>query len=163
MHCVQETKFSWRKSLTCPECAQLCFVYCSAHETCAERFFLHYSVAFCSPYIHGRKKRKNTLNMRFSVYFPYLCRESSNQALHLRKPTSAKLRIMHKKGSFHDTPLQLVHNVRRFSSCAIRRHGPYSTKAKNMVINTVSVRLSGKRTTNQVGLLRVPTVNKVTH
>ena len=72
---AQETKFSWHKSLNCPECAQLSLVYCSVQETCAEVFLLHCSVAFCSPYIPGRKKIINTINMTFSVYFPYLCAE----------------------------------------------------------------------------------------
>ena len=44
------------KCLNYPECAQLCVVYCSVHETCAKRFFLRNSVAFCSAYIPGRKK-----------------------------------------------------------------------------------------------------------
>ena len=83
-------KFSWHKSLKCPECAKQC-VYCSVPETCAERFFLHYRVAFSSPYIPGRRKTKNTLNMTFSVYFPYLCATLSIQDSHLRKSTVSKV------------------------------------------------------------------------
>ena len=64
---------NWHKSLDCPECAQLSLVYCSEHESCAERFTLHNKVAFCSSDIPGIKKTKNTLNMTFSVYIPYLC------------------------------------------------------------------------------------------
>ena len=61
MHYAQEKKFSWHKSLTCPEYAQLSLVSSSLHEACGEEFLLHDSVAFCSPYIQGRKKTKNTL------------------------------------------------------------------------------------------------------
>ena len=76
MNTLRKAKlFPWYKSLNSPECAQLSLVYCSVHETIAERLFLHYCVAFCSPYISGRKNTKNTLNMRFSVYFPYLWAE----------------------------------------------------------------------------------------
>ena len=66
--------FIRKKGLTCPECAQLSFVYC-VQETCGERFILHYSVTFCSTYINDSKETKNTLNMTSSVYFPYLCAE----------------------------------------------------------------------------------------
>ena len=48
---AQETKISWHKSLTCPECAKLGLVYGSVQETYAERFLLHYCVEFCSPCI----------------------------------------------------------------------------------------------------------------
>ena len=41
--------------------------------------FVHYSVAFSSPYIPDKKRTKNTLNMTFSVYFPYLCAEVVQQ------------------------------------------------------------------------------------
>ena len=58
--CAQETEFSWHKSLTCPEYAQLSFVYSSVHETCAQRFLLHDTVACRSPYNDGRRKTKNT-------------------------------------------------------------------------------------------------------
>ena len=58
----------------------------------------------------------------------------------------SKLRIMHNKWRFHDTPVQLVQNVHRSASCAIGQlllyySGlcPYSTKAKNIVKSTVSV------------------------
>ena len=57
-----------------------------------------------------------------------------------------KLLIMHKKWRFHDTPVKLVENVHRFSSCAIGQvmlHSsaiwPCSTKAKYMVKSMVSV------------------------
>ena len=33
-----------------------------------------------------------------------------------------KLRSIHKKGRFHDTPEQLVQNVHRFASCALGHH-----------------------------------------
>ena len=75
MHYAQETKFSWHKSLTCPEGLQLTLVYCSLHETCEGWFLLHYSVGFGSEYIPGRKKTKNTLNTEavlFSVCFAFL-------------------------------------------------------------------------------------------
>ena len=67
MYYDEKTKFSWHKSLNCPECAQLSLVYCSVNETYKERFILHYSVAFWLPYISGRKKTKNTLNITFFV------------------------------------------------------------------------------------------------
>ena len=63
VHYAQERKMSWHKSLNSPECAQLSLMYCSVHETCAERFLLRYSVAFCSPHIPGKKKTKNTLSI----------------------------------------------------------------------------------------------------
>ena len=78
-NCVQVHAFSWHKVLTCSECAQLSLVYCSVHKTCAERFLLHYSVAFSSPYIPGRKESKNTLNIPFLVKYPYLCGELVQQ------------------------------------------------------------------------------------
>ena len=110
---------NWQKSLNCPECAQLSLVYCSVYETCVERFLLHYSVALCSPYTPGRKKTKNTLNMTFSVYFPYLVLTSPSKICMCVSQLYPKLRIMHKKGHFHDPPVQLVQTLHRFASCAI--------------------------------------------
>ena len=81
-------KFSWYKSLTCPEYVQ--FVFCSVNETYAELFLLHYAVAFCSLYLNGRKKSKSTIYMTFSVNFRTCVENSSNQDLHLRKPTVPK-------------------------------------------------------------------------
>ena len=49
-----------------------------------------------------------------------------------------KLRVIYKKGRFHGTPVQLVQNVHRITSCTIGQVGKYSTKAKNMVKSTVS-------------------------
>ena len=46
----KKTKFSWHKSLNCPECAQLSLVHCSVHETYAKLFLMDYSVAFYSPW-----------------------------------------------------------------------------------------------------------------
>ena len=37
--------------------------------------FVHYSVAFSSPYTRGEREAKNTLNLNFSANFPYLCAE----------------------------------------------------------------------------------------
>ena len=63
-------KFSWHKSLTYPECAELSLVYCSVHETCAERFFLHRSVNV----------------IRFQYTFRTCVHNLSNPDSHLWKP-----------------------------------------------------------------------------
>ena len=110
------------------------------------------------------KKAKNMVRSTVLVLFASLCMCVSQ--------LYQKLRIMDKKGRFHDKPAQLVQNVHRFALSAISPvmlHSsawcPYSTKAKNMVKSTVSVLLAGleKKTSKLDGLLRDPTVSKVTH
>ena len=108
------------QSLNCTACAQLRLVYCSVHETCAERFLLHYSVGFCSPYPYGRKKTKNTLIMTFSVYFPYLCAE-------LVQPRSESPKSNRTQSyalcSINDVSMtHQWNNVHWFDSCVIGRH-----------------------------------------
>ena len=104
----------------CPECAQLRFVCCSIHETYTERFFMHYSVAFCSPYKRGRKKIISTLKNDIYVLLSVpVCKTRPTKICMFANQLYPKLRIMHKKWHFHDTPVQLVQNVHRFSSCAI--------------------------------------------
>ena len=127
MHYTQKTKFSLHKSLICPECAQLSLVSCSVHETCEDRFLQHYSVAFSSPCIPVWRTR-STKNRIFGSQL------------------YQKLRIIYKKGRFHDERVQLFQNVYRFTSCAIGQvilHASvscsYSKKARNMVKSTVSV------------------------
>ena len=115
MHYAQEAKFCCHKSLTCPEYAQLNLVYCSVRETCAERFLLHYSVAFFSPYISRRKKTKNI----FSVKSVPVCRSRPTKICISVCQLYPKLRIMVKKGRFHHTLVQLVQTVHRSASCAI--------------------------------------------
>ena len=73
MLCAEETKFSLHKSFS--PGVQLSLVYCSVYETCAGLLILHYSVAFCSVYVPGRKDTKNTLNTEivlFGVCFAFL-------------------------------------------------------------------------------------------
>ena len=107
--------------------------------------------------------------MTFSVYFRTYFENSSNQDLHFLSQLYPKLRIMHNRERLSDTPVQLVKKVQRFASCGMGRHvtllGPYSTKAKNMVKSKFSVLHAylWKMTSNQDGLLRDPTVSKVTH
>ena len=91
---------------------------------------------FWSPYIPDRKENeKHHIHDVFSVLFVPMCRTRPTK---IRMPVSQlylKLRIMHKKGRFHDTPLQIKH-VHRIASCAIDIHvklHPWRTKAKNKV------------------------------
>ena len=85
-------KFFWQKSLTCWECAQPSLVYCIVNETCGEKWLLHYSVAFCSQYIPGEKKTKNTLKYDiFSVLSVLVWKTRPNQDSHLVKPTVLKV------------------------------------------------------------------------
>ena len=71
MHCAQEAKFSLHICLTCAEG----LMYCSVHDTCSKRLFVHYGVALGSQYIPSRKKSKNTLitdTVPISVCFAFL-------------------------------------------------------------------------------------------
>ena len=137
---VHIKKFSWHKSFTCPECPKLSLVFCSVYETCVERFLLHYGVAFCSPYIRGRKKTK-----RYS-YFPYLCTELVQPRFPPPQAKCTQSCALCTRKDVSMNPEQLVQNVHRSASCAIGQlllyySGlcPYSTKAKNIVKSTVSV------------------------
>ena len=107
----------WHKRMNYSECAQLSLVYNSVHETCAKRFLLHHSVAFWSPYTHGRRTQRKNIDMTFSVYFPHPTKIGMSVS-----QLYPKLRIMLKKWHFHDTPVQLVQNVHRLPSCVIGRH-----------------------------------------
>ena len=110
---AQKTEFSWHK------CALLSLVYCNVHETCAERFLLHHSVAFCSPFIPGKKEnKKHDKSDILSVISVHVCRNRPTKIRICVSQKYPKLRIMDKIGRFHDTPLQLVQNVHRFASCA---------------------------------------------
>ena len=109
----KKTEFSWHK------CALLSLVYCNVHETCAERFLLHHSVAFCSPFIPGKKEnKKHDKSDILSVISVHVCRNRPTKIRICVSQKYPKLRIMDKIGRFHDTPLQLVQNVHRFASCA---------------------------------------------
>ena len=113
---------NWHKSLICPEYAILSLVHCSVHETCAERFFLRYSVAFCSPiYPWQKEHQKQAKYDIFSLLSGPVCRTRKRKLVMCVSKLYPKLRIMHKKLSFHDTTLQLVQNVHQFESSAIGR------------------------------------------
>ena len=73
-----------------------------------------------------------------------------------------------KKGRFHDTPVQLVRNVRRFASCVMLHSSElctYRTIAKNMVKITVSLLFASlcRKTWKQDWLFRGPSFSEVTH
>ena len=141
MHYAQKTKFSWHKSLKCPECAHVSVVHCSVHETCAERFLLHCSFAFCSPYIPGRKKTKNKCTFRTYV------QNSFNKDSHVRKPTVPKVTHNGQKRTFpwHTTatcPEGLPIRVMRYRpSHESEKHG----KKHGFIVICVSA----QRTSNQ--------------
>ena len=132
------------------------------------------SCTIVSPLIHRKsqaeRKQKQTKYDIFSVLSVPMCRTRPTKFRISVSQMSPKLRIMDKKGRFHDTPVQLVLNVYRFTSCRIGQfmlHSalcPYSTKAKNMVKSTVSVlfaSLCKKRPRTK--LFRDPTVSQVMH
>ena len=140
MHYAEQTKFSWHKS---PQCAQLGLVNCSVIETRAQRFFLHYCVTIVfTVYPWQKEKEKYPIYDIFSVLSLHVCRISPTKICISVSQLYQKLFIMYKKGRFHDTPVELVHNVHRFASCSIGRHvtllSPYSTKAKTMMKSMVS-------------------------
>ena len=110
--------------------------------TCIENSSNEHSVPVC-------RSRPTKIRISFNQLFP-------------------KLRIMHKKGRFHDTPVQLVQNVHRFISCAIGPHVTllHTARKRKKWWKTqfrFYLRLSAQRTSNQEGLLRDPIVSKVTH
>ena len=110
-------KFSWHKTLTCPECAQFSLVYFSVPGPCAEQLLLHYSVAFCSPYIFAKKKTQNTVKYDvFSVLSVHVWRTRSTKIRFSVSQQYSMWRIMYKEGRFHDTTVLLVQNVHRFAS-----------------------------------------------
>ena len=160
-----QTKFSWHKSWNCPECAQLSLVYCSLHETFAQWFQLHYSLAFCSPCIPFRKKTKNTKYHISSVISVPVCRT---------RPTKIRITVSQDQcyavsTSFHDTPVQLVQIVHRFASwlsCHTTLPSAHAARKRKTWWKArfrCYMLLSAQRTSNQDGLLHDPTVTKVTH
>ena len=136
-------------------------MYCSVHETCAERFLLHYSVSFCSPYIPGRKK--NTKHAKchiFSVISVPVCRTRPTMIRISVSQLDRKLRIM-EEGRFHDTPVELLQNVHRFTSCAILQvmlncsaHAARKRKTWFKALFRCYLCLSTHRTSKQDRLLR---------
>ena len=85
----------------------------------------------------------------FSVISVPVWRTRPKKDSHFPKPTVRELRSNHKKGRFHETPVKIVQNVHRFTSCAFGQvmvHFSslcsWSTKAKNMTENTVSLLLA---------------------
>ena len=75
----QKRNCSSHKSLNCPECAQLSVMYCSVHETCEERFFLHLSVAFFIIYDLEKESENHPMYDIFSVLSVLLCRTRSTK------------------------------------------------------------------------------------
>ena len=99
-----------------------CVVYGSVHESCAEGFLLPYSVNFCWPYIPGSVNEKHPKYHIFSAISVPVCRTRPTMIHVSISQLYTKLRSIHKKGRFHDTPVQLVQNVHRFASCALGHH-----------------------------------------
>ena len=98
-------------------------MYFSVHETCAERFLLHYSIAFSSPCILFSKKTQNTLDITFfSVISVLVCRTRPTNSRISVSELYPKIRIRDKKGRFLETLVQLVQYVHLFTACAIGRH-----------------------------------------
>ena len=97
---------------------------------------------------HSQLSERNIKHTKydiFSVLSVPLCRTRPTKICMCVSQLYPKLRITHKKFCFHATPVQLVQNVHRFASCAIRQvilHSstfcPWSTKAKDMLKSTVS-------------------------
>ena len=107
MHYAQKTKFSWHKSLNCPECGQLSLVYCSVHKTCVKRFLLHYSAAISSLYIPAERKQKHIKYDISSVISVPDCRTRPKLNLISVSQLYPKLRILDKIGRFHYTLVQI--------------------------------------------------------
>ena len=106
MNTLRKAKlFPWYKSLNSPECAQLSLVYCSVHETIAERLFLHYCVAFCSPYVYlwQKEHEEHTKYEIFSVLSVSVGRTRSPKIRLSVRHLYPKLLITHKKWRFRDT------------------------------------------------------------
>ena len=87
-----------------------------------------------------KENQKHTKYHIISVIFVPVCRTRLTKIRISISQLYTRLCIIHKKGRFHDTPLELVQNVHRFASCAIGQVMlnssslcPYSTKAINMV------------------------------
>ena len=136
----------------------------------------NYSCTIVSLFVHSislaKRKPKNPKYPIFSVISVPLCTTRPTKMRISVSQLYPKLRSIHKKGRFHDTPVQLVQNVHRFDSCAIGQvmlHSSalcaFSTEAKTMAKNTFRryLRLTAQRTWNQDGLLRDPIVSQVTH
>ena len=91
----------------------------------------------------------------------------SNQDSHIRKQTVPKFTHYAQERAFEDTPVELVQSVHRFALCGLYSSAfcPYSTKAKNMAKKHAFgvICVSAQGTSTQDGLLRDPTVIKVTH
>ena len=103
------------------------------------------------PFVHHIRvaEKKNHKHPKYDIYVLLsvpVCKIRPTKIRMFANQLYPKLRIMHKKRRFHDTPVQLVMNVHRFASCAtgqvmLRSSAlcPYSTKAKDMVKSTVSL------------------------
>ena len=93
----------------CPECAQLSLLYWSVHEICAERFLLHYSVAFCSPYINRRCNFRTCLQ------------NSSHKDSHVSKATVPKVTHYAQKTTF---PWHISLNCPECAMIRLVHYGP---------------------------------------
>ena len=118
------------------------------------------SCTIVSPFVHhlsfAEKKTKCDI---FSAISVAVCRTRPTKIRISVSQLYPKLRNIHMKRYFRDTPGQLVQNVHRFAWCALGRLMldssalcTYSTEAKTMLKNTAW---------NQDGLLPNPTVNSL--
>ena len=161
MQNVQETKFSWHRSLIRPKCSQVSLVYSTV--VSMKHVPTVSSRTIVSPFLSlVKENQKHPKYGIFSLLPVPVCRSCPTKIRISFSQLFPKLRIMHKKGLFHDTPVQLVQNVHRFTSCAIGRHLTLLHKARKRKTSWKSqfrfyLRLSAQKTSNQEGLLRDPT------
>ena len=97
---AQERKFSWQKSLTCPECTQLSLVYSRVHETCALECHFLFTI---HPW--QKEKQKYPKYDIFSVLSVPVWRTRPTKICISVSQLYPKLHIIHKKLRFHDTPV----------------------------------------------------------
>ena len=149
---MHEILFSWHKSLNCPEYTQLGLVYSSVHKT--------------FPY----RKKKHPKCDFFSLLSVPVCRTRPTKIRISVSKVHSNLRIMDKKGRFYDTPKEIVQNMHRFASGSIGQimlyssaHAARKRKASWKGRLRYYLRVSAQKASNQDGLIRDPTVTKVTH
>ena len=142
------------QTLICPECAELSLVYTAVASM--KHMSICSSCTIVSPYgLLQKEYQKHPKYCIFSLLSLPVCRTRKTKIRISASQLYPKLRNMHKKGRFHDTPVQLVQNVHRFASSAIGRrvillHTARKRKTWWKAQFRFYLRLSPQRTSNEL-------------
>ena len=157
----------------CAEIHALCTKYCFPDTKVWIAQNIHNSVSCTLVSIKHSlrgKKKKNPKCDFFSLLSVPVCRTRPTKIRISVSKVHSNLRIMDKKGRFYDTPKEIVQNMHRFASGSIGQimlyssaHAARKRKASWKGRLRYYLRVSAQKASNQDGLIRDPTVTKVTH